>query len=105
MVNLTQFPGDASPYFSNGFYYANEQNISTCGRGTEGVNVTSSYLTVWVPFSYDGKNYTQPLILPYIQSFHYSFPGRVGNWQVDNLSAPGGPGGGWAFNYVGSCTG
>jgi len=37
--------------------------------------------------------------LPFTEQYHYSFPANFGTWQVDNLSAPGGSGGGWAFSY------
>jgi len=40
----------------------------------------------------------------YTATWSYWFPPDFGTWQIDNLSAPGGPGGGWAFNFVGHCS-
>jgi len=102
MVNLTVYPGDASPYFSNGFTAANTQNVSTCGGPAQHLIVTSTFLTVWIPFTVEGSSHLIPLILPYLESFSYVFPAN-GIWAADNLSEPGGPGGGWAFDYLGGC--
>ena len=96
------FPGYANTiYFSNGFQAANSENISTCGGPAQSLPlVTSNYLTLWAHFASGGQNYTIPFTLHLVESqFHYWFPANFGMWQVDNLSAPGGPGGGWAFSY------
>jgi hypothetical protein len=103
MVNLTTYPGDASPFFSNGFSAPNMGNISTCGLPTQQFHAESYFLTVWIQFTLGGLVHLQPLDLPYNQSFNYHFPGGFGTWAVDNLSTLGGPGGGWAFDYLGPC--
>ncbi len=102
MVNLTTYLGDASPLFSNGFQSANSASIHTCGGPPQPTHVESNYLTVWIPFEFGAQNHTAPVVLPYNQSFNYWFPSN-GTWAVDNLSEPGGPGGGWAFDYLGPC--
>ena len=94
------FPGSPSTIsFSNAFGVANSEEISTCDVPAQSLPAISSHLTLWVRFAWSGQNYTAPLNLPIIESsYHYWFPSN-GTWQVDNLSAPGGPGGGWAFSY------
>jgi len=87
--------------FSNGFSDANAANITTCGGAAESFPpVISNHLTLWVSFAIAGQNHTVPFQLPLVESaFHYWFPADFGTWQVDDLSASGGPGGGWAFSY------
>ena len=97
--NLSSSANGSSLYFSNGFYSANAQNVSTCGGRAQSIPVQSSQFTVWVPYSSSGKSTAIPFTIPSLQRFSYSFPANFGTWQVDNLSAPGGPGGGWAFSY------
>jgi hypothetical protein len=93
-------------YFDNSFVGANENDISTCNTSARWVTLpaNSNSLAISIGFSLGGQNLAAPLILPFVESFHYWFPANFGTWQVDNLSAPGGPGGGWAFNYVGPCS-
>ena len=88
-------------YFNNSFSGANEASISTCNTSAKSVSLTenSDYLSVSIQFSWNGRNFTGPMTLPFIESYQYWFPADFGTWQVDNLSAPGGPGGGWAFAY------
>ena len=92
-------------YFNNSFSVASGANISTCNAPSRSVALTanSDSLSVSIGFSLDGRNETAPMTLPFVQSYLYWFPANFGTWQVDNLSAPGGPGGGWAFNYLGPC--
>ncbi len=90
-------------YFDNGFSVANAPNITTCGEGGMALPVQSAYLTIGIPFNFDGRNLTMSYVLPYVQDFVYHFPPSFGTWAVDNLSALGGPGGGWAFDYLGPC--
>jgi len=97
------FPGYVNTiYFLNGFEAANSENVSTCGGPTQSVPlVTSTSLTLWAHFVSDGHNSTAAFTVPIVDSqYHYWFPANFGTWQVDNLSAPGGPGGGWAFSYT-----
>jgi len=99
MVNFSGALNDSSVWFDNGFTSSNAVNVSTCGGSVKSVTVTATALTVWIPFTVRGQNYSLPLVIPFVQTFHYIFPASTGIWQVDNLSAPGGPGGGWAFSY------
>jgi len=86
--------------FDNSFGVANAANISTCGGPARSLPlVLSNYLNVWFPVTIRGQNLTVPYTIPVTESYHYIFPADFGTWQVDNLSAPGGPGGGWAFSY------
>lgn len=89
-------------YYWNGYYHQTFQ-VSTCGSGPVFRNLTSDRITVGVPFTYHGVNETVNVTLPALNSYGYVFPADGGTWAVDNLSAPGGPGGGWAFSYLGPC--
>jgi hypothetical protein len=95
------FPGYSNVIsFSDRFEGANHANVSTCGNQAIAYPVESSYLTLWAHFSWHGKNRTAEFKVPILgMEFRYLFPANFGTWQVDNLSAPGGPGGGWAFSY------
>jgi hypothetical protein len=92
-------PSDSTPYFDNGFTQSNEVGVTTCGTGPESLPMRSPGFTVWLTFAVHGELTVAPYTLPFPQVYHYYFPGDFGTWQVDNLSAPGGPGGGWAFSY------
>jgi hypothetical protein len=93
------YPGDINVTIANGYKVSTSREISTCGA-TAAQNYTSStYLRVIVPVTVGGVAYSLPYVLPIEEGFHYLFPAKFGTWQVDNLSAPGGPGGGWAFSY------
>jgi hypothetical protein len=86
--------------FDNAFQGSNLRNISTCGQPAQSYpGVSSDYLKVSFPITFQGEHLTVPFMIPVDESYHYWFPGNFGTWQVDNLSAPGGPGGGWAFSY------
>jgi hypothetical protein len=93
--------GVTSLDFSNGFTAANSETISTCGGPAQSLPpITATHLALWATFGADGQRSTVPFDLPIVDSeFQYSFPAGAGTWQVDDLSAPGGPGGGWAFSY------
>jgi hypothetical protein len=91
------------PSWNNGFTFSNHPNVTTCGRPGFSLNVTSHYLMVGVPALVYGVETIVPFSLPFTDVYQYSFPTN-GTWAVDNLSAPGGPGGGWAFDYLGACT-
>lgn len=93
-----------SAYFDNAFAESNSPLISTCGSGSKSLNMTlSSYLDVQFRVDLAGLISTVPFVIPVSESYQYWFPSGFGEWQVDNLSAPGGPGGGWAFSYS-SCS-
>ncbi len=93
--NLTE-----SPTFHNGFELPNSPPIDTCGGAGVDRVVTSSYLRLSFGVSVSGLNFTLPFTLPFVQTFAYAFPADFGVWQIDNLSAQNGPGGGWAFSYA-----
>jgi hypothetical protein len=94
---LDAFP---SLLFDNSYTASNAPPVSTCGRPSQSLPLVAvGHLQVWFPVTIEGANYTIPYELSIVQTFHYIFPANFGTWQVDNLSAPGGPGGGWAFSY------
>lgn len=97
---LPNSPSYTAVQFSNGFTQANSPNISTCGKQTPIHRIASNHLTLWIHFALNGMNRTAAFNPPLVVSqYRYVFPANFGTWQVDNLSAPGGPGGGWAFSY------
>ena len=86
--------------FNNSYSASNTPPVDTCGGPSQSLPlVTVGRLQVWSLAIIDGVNYTIPYKLSIEQTFHYVFPANFGTWQVDNLSAPGGSGGGWAFSY------
>ena len=105
MYNFTfpRTPTNSTAYFENGFRSANAAQVTTCGTGPKFLPMRSPGVTVWLTFDLHGQSTTIPYLLPFPQVYHYYFPANFGTWQVDNLSAPGGPGGGWAFSFVGPC--
>jgi hypothetical protein len=100
MYNFTTSSGDATVYFTNGYTTANMAPVSTCNTSGRSIPISSPELVVSVPFTIGGHVVLAPFTLPFSQTFHYYFPPNFGTWQIDNLSAPGGPGGGWAFSYA-----
>jgi hypothetical protein len=90
--------GAPSFVFENGFTAQNSQMISTCGRPAEWLPVSAPDFTVWARANLAEVGSLIPVELPFQVSFNYWFPSD-GTWEVDNLSLPGGPGGGWAFAY------
>lgn len=102
-LNFSATPGDSSALFSNGYSGSFRAGFDTCGGASISIETTSTFLNVRIPISAGGKSYAVPVTLPLTQHFHYVFPANYGTWGVDNLSGPGGPGGGWAFDYLGPC--
>ena len=105
LLGFTPHPlGQANVSVDNAFHSANAPDVSTCsGSSLAPPAVHSAGFVIRVPVT---PNQVGPLAeysLPFVGLFHYWFPANFGTWQVDNLSAPGGPGGGWAFNYLGPC--
>ncbi len=88
-----------TPWWNNAFGGPNSPEITTCGGSGLNYSVRSTGLALAFPWSVGGRITQVPYLLPFAQSYEYSFPPNFGTWQVDNLSAPGGPGGGWAFSY------
>ena len=99
VLNFSAAPGDSSTIFWNGFYSADSLSVSTCGAGAALSLAQSNFLNVGVPVRWNAQQFTVTVSLPIVQDFTYRFPANFGTWQIDNLSAPGGPGGGWAFAY------
>jgi hypothetical protein len=102
------FSGSSSVIIHNGFTARNSGNISTCGGPAKQIKVTSTNLTFDIPFPVpQGEEYVDESVYSafgltigsYWVDYSYEFPANFGTWDVDNLSAPGGPGGGWAFSY------
>jgi len=91
--------GEFSAYFDNGLTAPNMGNISTCDSPQKSLYMHSSGFGIWLDLSIHGKSTTVLDTLPFPGAYHYWFPANFGTWQVDNLSAPGDPGGGWAFSY------
>lgn len=100
VYNLSSGSNASSLGFSNGFSLANAPSVTTCGSGPQSIAVRSSGLTVRIFNETNGAEYLISMAMPTTQIFHYTFPGDFGTWQIDNLSVPGGPGGGWAFSYA-----
>lgn len=94
-------PWNSNLSFQNGFAQPNTANVTTCdATATSAPGVISKFLTLWVTFSETGHSHTVSFRTPLVETvYHYWFPANFGTWQIDNLSAPGGPGGGWAFSY------
>ncbi len=99
-LGSTPFPGTLNLTVSVGFGSGNTSGISTCGRLAQwSTPFQSTSIVVDVPFEAGGHSFNLRSALPFTEQFHYWFPANFGTWQVDNLSAPGGPSGGWAFSY------
>jgi hypothetical protein len=90
-----------SSLFDNAYRTDDYPTISTCGGPALSLALVSSdRLTVWFPVTVQGQSTVVPFVLAVDETYHYVFPANFGTWQVDNLSAPGGPGGGLAFSYA-----
>jgi hypothetical protein len=104
-VNDSMVPDHVQTNTSGGPVYFNDRfskasiTISTCGAVTAIRGLTSTHITVGIPFVYQGVSHVAYTILDITTHYRYVFPANGGIWAVDNLSAPGGPGGGWAFSY------
>jgi hypothetical protein len=100
-VSFAAFAGSPlTPSWNNSFFRGTQSPLSTCGKGASSVHVVESGLPVMVTFDPSGLRISVPVTLPFQLLFNYWFPPDFGTWQIDNLSAPGGPGGGWAFSYT-----
>ncbi|MGD0258149.1 MAG: hypothetical protein ABSB90_09785 [Thermoplasmata archaeon] len=92
--------GPSNLTFNNSFFAVNSEEITTCRGPAHWLSpIHSQGLDVWFPLNYGGRTYNVPYTLPFAESYHYWVPANFGTWQVDNLSAAGGPGGGWAFSW------
>jgi hypothetical protein len=92
--------GGSSSNFLNGFTQPNDAEVSTCDSTSASRYTESSHVTTSFAFQTSANNLSVSVVFPFVESFHYVFPADTGVWQIDNLSAPNGPGGGWAFSYA-----
>ena len=104
-----------SVVFDDSFSVANQGSLTTCSGPAKTLNMTTHELSFLIPFFTPNGTVTLtetvyailgPGAAPgsYDAAYSYWFPGNFGTWQIDNLSASGGPGGGWAFNFLGPCS-
>lgn len=97
----TTYSPDGRPAatFSNGFVAPNMPSISTCGRPSLALNISSTSFEATI--SVDISQHLVPITfsIESFENFTYHFPANGGTWEIDNLSAPNGPGGGWAFSH------
>lgn len=75
----------------------------TCGSGAVTLTAGSRYIDLRIPFEYLGAPHVGNVTFDEFTNFSYTFPANGGAWGIDELSSPGGPGGGWAFSYLKSC--
>lgn len=92
-------PGEANVSISVGFTDSSGGDISTCSEAAESSEMVSVEFGIDLPGNQSAHSAGLSDVLPITESFHYTFPANYGVWQIDNLSAAGGPGGGWAFSY------
>ncbi len=91
--------------FHNGLQAPNLPPISTCGRGSASLTVSSVRITVDATFQVQGHAVEVAVVLLFSEHFHYVFPADFGVWSLQNLAAGfGAPGGGYAFSYAGCAT-
>jgi hypothetical protein len=104
-----QFSGDGGvdsatggPYsvlYFNDSYSRFSWGIGTCsGLGGE-TAASSSYLSYRIPFEYLGSPHVASVTVNELTNYTYWIP-PGGNFYVDELSSPGGPGGGDSFTYL-----
>lgn len=94
--------------WNNSFTSPTGGTVTTCGTGPETVSFQSREPVFEVTFQtpYGPKTFSESVSIftsALTETFHYWFPPNFGSWAVDNLSLPGGPGGGWAFDFLGPC--
>jgi len=89
-------------YFNDSFSQTTG-TIQTCDRSAVIAHDNSGHIDLEIPFQYQGVQHTANLAYRSVMNFTYTFPSDGGSWAIDNLSASGGPGGGWAFSYLGPC--
>lgn len=103
-VNVSGFAGSpVAPIWDNGFHSANEPSLSTCDASAVHTSVAAPGPQLLIPFNDSGVVREVPYTLPFWEHYTYFFPADFGSWAIDNLSSPGGPGGGWAFDFLGAC--
>lgn len=96
--------GTSNPvtYFDAGFH-SQMFTVSTCGTSPVNESMETSHISIGLGFNSGGGWQIVWETLTIDAEYYYQFPANAGTWAVDNLSAPGGPGGGWSFSYLGGC--
>jgi len=89
-------------YFNDSFYRSS-WGFSNCGGGVSTVSAGSIYIDYRLPFQYQGTAHVAFITFNEFTNYTYSFPAHGGEWDVDDLSSPGGPGGGDSFSYIQGC--
>jgi hypothetical protein len=92
-----------SEVYVNDTFARAQLGLSTCAGGAVTLGTTSTYLDIGIPYRHDGTGQVATATLQVLTNYTYTFPGGAGSWAIDELSAPGGPGGGWSFAYLGGC--
>lgn len=87
------------PLFNASFTEANSHPISTCDEPATSYRVAVDRFDLTFQWIRGNTTTLVNFVVTYPTVYVYNFPGHFGTWQVDNLSMPGGPGGGWAFSY------
>ena len=87
------------PLFNASFTEANSHPISTCDEPATSNRVAVDRFGLTFQWIRGNSTTLVNFVVTYPTVYVYNFPGHLGTWQVDNLSMPGGPGGGWAFSY------
>jgi len=90
-------------YFNDSFYRANDGGLQTCAGGASQWSARSTYIDYRIPFEYQGSPHVASVTFNERTNFTYTFPATGGSWEMDDLSSPGGPGGGLSFSYVQGC--
>lgn len=94
------FPtGPFAPLYFNDSYSRFSAGYATCAGVSLGIAVHSTYLRFQLPFTYQGSDHTASITVDELQNYTYSFSAG-GDFDVDDLSGDGGPGGGAAFAYL-----
>ena len=94
-----QFNSSNAPVYFDDRFSVTTNAVSTCGVATSVRGLTSTHITIGIGFQYGGTSHILNTVENITTHYRYVFPADGGVWDVDNLSAPGGPGGGWAFSY------
>ncbi|MGB6500935.1 MAG: hypothetical protein WBG19_06015 [Thermoplasmata archaeon] len=72
-ISIFHLPTDLSSvvYFNNSFTSSNRAEISTCGGGTQAIQVRSNHLTLGIPFSVENRTVTIPYTFPVSENCTY----------------------------------
>lgn len=104
-TNDSQVPGSvalswtAAAIYIHDVFSRSTGRVSTCGTNASVQHVESTHYTVGLDLTFLGSEHWLNETIAVNASYTYTFPANTGTWLIDNLSAPGGPGFGWAFSY------